>query len=489
MINERVCEGCGDCGAKSNCLSVQPVDTEFGRKTRIDQSSCNLDFSCVQGDCPSFLEVTPGTVARAPGRVTGRGTAAKPRGDPASGMGHERDVTLRIAGIGGTGVVTVAQVLAVAAVIAGRHVRGMDQTGLAQKGGAVVSDLRITAEPVAAGGRLARGECDLYLGADLLVAADESTLKVTDPERTVAIVSTTKVPTGRMVIDTDGDVPRRRRGPQGRSATPSAPASGSTRGRCPRRSSVPISTPTCCSSAPPASPVPCRCPRRRSSRPSALNGVAVEKNVQAFRRGRQLVADPAALAPEPAQQAGQRAGAARPAPALPGLGAPAGSELARLAGIRVAELTAYQDEAYAAAYLADVERVRAAEAAAAPGSTALAEAVAANLHKLLAYKDEYEVARLSLSTRTQVARAVRRRRALLLEAAPAGAARARHAAQDHPRAVVRAGVPARCTGCAGFAARGSTPSATRTSAGSSGRWWPSTARPSTSSSPASRQAR
>jgi indolepyruvate ferredoxin oxidoreductase len=131
----------------------------------------------------------------------------------------------------------------------------------------------------------------------------------------------------------------------------------------------------------------------------------VEKNVQAFRRGRQLVADPAALASQPAgkpasEPAAESAG--RPAPVVPGLGAPAGSELARLAGIRVAELTAYQDEAYAAAYLADVERVRAAEAAAVPGSTALAQAVAVNLHKLLAYKDEYEVARLSLGIEDEV---------------------------------------------------------------------------------------
>ena len=201
MINERVCEGCGDCGAKSNCVSVQPADTEFGRKTRIDQSSCNFDFSCVRGDCPSFLEVTSGNVVRGAAEPLDAGEFPAP---PAAG---QRNVTLRIAGVGGTGVVTAAQILAVAAVIAGRHVRGMDQTGLAQKGGAVVSDLKITTEPVEAGARLARGECDLYLGADLLAAADAATLEVTDPERTVAVVSTTKVPTGHMVVDATASFP------------------------------------------------------------------------------------------------------------------------------------------------------------------------------------------------------------------------------------------------------------------------------------------
>jgi indolepyruvate ferredoxin oxidoreductase len=398
MINERVCEGCGDCGAKSNCLSVQPVDTEFGRKTRIDQSSCNLDFSCVHGDCPAFLEVTPGSAAKRQALSIDAGAL------PAPAVATGGDVALRIAGIGGTGVVTVAQVLGVAAVIAGRHVRGMDQTGLAQKGGAVVSDLRITAEPVAAGGRLARGECDLYLGADLLVAADESTLTVTDPERTVAIVSTAKVPTGRMVTDVAATFPEvdavtRKIGDSVRSGTwLDARALSEQLFGSDQYANMLLAGIACQSGALPL-------PAAAIEQAIALNGVAVEKNVQAFRRGRQLAADPAALARgSAAQQADEPAGPPHrgQAPAVPGLGAPAGSELARLAGIRVAELTAYQDAAYAAGYLADVERVRAAEAAAAPGSTALAEAVAVNLHKLLAYKDEYEVARLSLGIGDEV---------------------------------------------------------------------------------------
>ncbi|MBU3868448.1 2-oxoacid:acceptor oxidoreductase family protein, partial [Streptomyces sp. 4503] len=153
VINERVCEGCGDCGTKSNCLSVHPVTTEFGRKTEIHQSSCNLDYSCLDGDCPSFLTVAPGRPGR-PGR-SGRSEGRRELPDLAAEAlpAPERrsaceDFTVRITGVGGTGVVTVAQVLATAAVIDGKQVRTLDQTGLAQKGGAVVSDIKITSEVV-----------------------------------------------------------------------------------------------------------------------------------------------------------------------------------------------------------------------------------------------------------------------------------------------------------------------------------------------------
>ena len=200
VINERVCEGCGDCGQQSNCLSVQPVDTDFGRKTTIDQSSCNKDFSCLAGDCPAFVEVRPaGTRSR-------RRTAA-PLGAadlPAPAARFDVDAaphTTRITGVGGTGIVTVSQILAAAAGFAGREVRTLDQIGLAQKGGAVVSDVKISASPLPAASKAAAGECDLYLGCDLLVAADPKNLTAADAARTVAVVSTTKVPTGRMVTD------------------------------------------------------------------------------------------------------------------------------------------------------------------------------------------------------------------------------------------------------------------------------------------------
>jgi indolepyruvate ferredoxin oxidoreductase len=393
MIDERVCEGCGDCGRASNCLSVQPVDTEFGRKTQIHQSSCNLDFSCLAGDCPSFLTVVPGA-ARARAAVPALDDAVLPPPPPGTGTA---DFALRMVGVGGTGVVTVAQVLATAALLAGRRVRGLDQTGLAQKGGAVVSDLKITTGPREAAGRLAAREADLYLCADLLAGADAGNLAVADPARTVAVVSTGRVPTGAMVVDPDTAFP------DVDETTGRITAAARTAVLLDARDLAErlfggdqYANLLLVGAAFQAGALPL--PAEAVERAIALNGVAVEANVQAFRRGRQAVADPdalaAVLAPPPAPPAPVPPAAALDLAA--GVRAEPGSELARLVGIRVAELVAYQDARYAARYAADVERVRAAEDAAVPGSTALAEAVARNLHKLMAYKDEYEVARLSL---------------------------------------------------------------------------------------------
>ena len=140
VINERICEGCGDCGEKSNCLSVHPIDTEFGRKTAIHQSSCNLDYSCLKGDCPSFVTVTPG---HARVKVDTPPLAGSQLPEPENVRSSD-DFAMRILGVGGTGVVTVSQMPATAALLDGKSVRGLDQTGLAQKGGAVISDLKIT---------------------------------------------------------------------------------------------------------------------------------------------------------------------------------------------------------------------------------------------------------------------------------------------------------------------------------------------------------
>ena len=194
-INERVCEGCGDCCEKSSCLSVIPVETEFGRKTEIHQASCNKDFSCLEGDCPSFLTVVPAEKAK-------HSTPALPVELPApEPRVSAADFGVRMMGIGGTGVVTVNQVLAMAALIDGLHVSGLDQTGLSQKGGPVTSDLRIMSEPLASASKMPAGSVDLYLGFDLLGAASEKNLVTADRERTVAVVSTSAVPTGRMVVD------------------------------------------------------------------------------------------------------------------------------------------------------------------------------------------------------------------------------------------------------------------------------------------------
>ncbi|WP_228431024.1 indolepyruvate ferredoxin oxidoreductase family protein [Baekduia soli] len=200
-INERVCEGCGDCGSKSNCMSVLPVVTEFGRKTQIHQSSCNKDYSCVKGDCPSFLTVIP----KAGGRDAKPVAAGLPPVDlPEPALRVRRDdFLMRMPGIGGTGVVTVSQIVQMAAMLDGRHSYGLDQTGLSQKGGPVVSDVRIARERIEGSNKASAGEADLLLGFDVLGAANPRNLLVADPARTVAVVNTHAVPTSAMVTDTE----------------------------------------------------------------------------------------------------------------------------------------------------------------------------------------------------------------------------------------------------------------------------------------------
>jgi indolepyruvate ferredoxin oxidoreductase len=384
FINERVCEGCGDCGATSNCLSVQPVPTEFGRKTAINQSSCNLDFSCLAGDCPSFLSVTPGAAAAVrPGsrsRSRSWATAVEAPAEPAA-LFDADGFAMRITGVGGTGVVTIAQILATAAAAEGRQVRALDQTGLAQKGGAVVSDLKIGAGPFEHAAKLADGECDLYLGCDSLVATDGGNLRVADAGRTVAVVSTAEVPTGQMVVDTGKHFPATGQvmaAVEGSVASARfLDAAGLARelfddeqyanmilvGVAYQAGALPIGA-------------------EAIEHAIGLNGVAVEANIAAFRRGRLSVSGPAPSQPD-AEHEDLDEGTGQT------------SSLAQLLARRVPELEAYQDRAYASAYQDIVERVRAREAAV-TGTDLLARTVAANLFKLAAYKDEYEVARLSL---------------------------------------------------------------------------------------------
>ncbi|MFG1926921.1 indolepyruvate ferredoxin oxidoreductase family protein [Cryptosporangium sp. NPDC048952] len=392
FINERVCEGCGDCGAKSSCLSVQPVSTEHGRKTRIHQASCNVDLSCLDGDCPSFLTVTPGTKKTKP--------TAEDLGDlpaPATTVNAD-EFSMRITGIGGTGVVTTAQIVATAAARSGRFVRTLDQTGLAQKGGAVVSDVKIATRPLNRANQVARGEADLYLGCDLLVAAGPTYLGVADPARTVAVVSTAEVPTGAMVTDTSVAFPETTRTVDQIQAASRADHSRFVDARRLTKDLFDddqFANLFLLGVAFQLGALPL--PPDTLEEAIGLNGVQVERNVQAFRRGRQLVSDPsallAALPPstpttvEPSPEAVRTAETVR---------ARNDGELAALVVNRVADLIAYQGPGYATSYVELIEKVRAAEDAAVPGSEELALTAARNLHKLMAYKDEYEVARLSL---------------------------------------------------------------------------------------------
>ena len=396
MINERICEGCGDCGAKSNCLSVQPVSTEYGRKTRINQSSCNLDLSCLDGDCPSFVTVVPGKSA-------GRRVAPELNDDtlptPAA-ADSSADFRMRICGVGGTGVVTVSQVLATAAVIEGRFARTLDQTGLAQKGGAVVSDLTVTFADHGGSAKLAEASCDLYLGCDVLVAADPGNLKVASADRTTAVISSTQVPTGRMVVDTSVEFPAHEQ--------VSAAIEQHTRlatyldaGMLADRllGDEQYANMILVGAAIQAGALPLSIAAVEQA--ITLNGAAVAANIQALRRGRQAIADPNGLqatlgadtterhrALEPPYDAADRLVAT--------VGLPPGSAVAELIRGRAADLIGYQNARYAREYTRFLAHVHRAEDAAIPGSTALTHAVARNLHKLMAYKDEYEVARLSL---------------------------------------------------------------------------------------------
>ncbi len=389
FINERVCEGCGDCGRVSNCLSVQPVATEFGRKTRIHQSSCNLDFSCLNGDCPSFLTVTPAApISAAPTpaapisaaqRARRPATPARPESpapaEPERLFGPD-GFTMRITGVGGTGVVTIAQILGTAFAADGRQVRSLDQTGLAQKGGAVVSDLSISTGPAERSAKLGYGECDLYLGCDSLVATDGTQLRAASKDRTVAVVSTTEVPTGQMVVDVSQRFP----------ATGRVMAAIEAKVRTARFLDAAALATDQFGDEQYANMILVGAAYQAGALPVSaeaiehairLNGVAVDANVRAFRAGRTVdeAAAPAAFAEDAV--------------------APAERRFADVLALRISELTAFQDRACADEYAGFVERVRAREAAVTGGDT-LAGTVAENLYKLTAYKDEYEVARLSL---------------------------------------------------------------------------------------------
>ncbi|MDQ5832919.1 MAG: indolepyruvate ferredoxin oxidoreductase family protein, partial [Actinomycetota bacterium] len=393
-INERVCEGCGDCGKKSNCLSVVPVETEFGRKTEIHQASCNKDLSCLEGDCPSFLTVVPGEKAKH--RIPDLDVKLP---EPERLVGDE-DFGVRMMGIGGTGVVTVNQVLGMAALLEGLHVSGLDQTGLSQKGGPVISDLRITRDPLPAASKMPAGSVDLYLGFDLLGAGSEKNLLTADRERTVAVVSTSAVPTGRMVVDVNERFPELAAQLDKIDAVTRSEhnlyldaqhlserlfgdhmmTNTLTLGAAYQRGLLPVSG-------------------EALERAIELNGAAVEKNLAALRWGRAVVAAPDAVEeatrpPESVEAVRERSDAEQELVSLAVNGDR--GELRRLAELRVPELVAYQGHDWARRWAELVRRVHVAEQERTPGHSELAEAVARQLFKLMAYKDEYEVARLHL---------------------------------------------------------------------------------------------
>jgi indolepyruvate ferredoxin oxidoreductase len=381
VIDEATCEGCGDCGAKSNCLSVQPVDTELGRKTRIDQTTCNTDYSCLDGDCPSFLTVQAATAKK----KAGRAATPKPPTVVEPTLAAAADVFL--AGIGGTGIVTVNQLLATAALrtdLETTGLSGLDQVGLSQKAGPVTSHLRVGGRGPA--NRVGPGSADVYLAFDALVAADPKNLAVCSPEHTVAVVSTSQTPTGTQVAD-----------PQ----APSTDVAGQVRRIGEATATVVELDALGASEVLFGSTAPANLllvgvayqlgvlpfPATALEEAIELNGVAVQANVAAFRWGRVAVADPVAFAAAVTP-------ASRRTPVVFDLGgSPLEGETRRLVEVRAQLLWEHSGRRTARDYVAVVERAWVAERVLG-SQTSYSEAVARGIAHLWAYKDEYEVARL-----------------------------------------------------------------------------------------------
>lgn len=405
VINERVCEGCGDCGEKANCMSVEPVATEFGRKTQIHQSSCNKDYSCVKGFCPAFMTITPAAAPaatpEAPRKKKKGVIPALTRDLPQPVPKITGDFGVHLMGIGGTGSVTVAATIANAARLEGKHVIGLDQTGLAQKGGAVISDIKITAEPFNGANKISDGCADIYLGFDILNATDPKNLDKCHPERTIAIISTTETPTGQMVTNRHVAFPALNGLTAGIQRVSRAADNVFLDGQGLAEGLFGDSMATnlfMVGVAFQAGTLPLKAESIETAIEQA--GVGVQMGLAAFRWGRMAVVD----YPFVAAEAAKINAAGAEVIALPPVLSPlvrelvdavgAGGELKRLLEIRVPELIAYQNIAYARRYTEAIRRIASADNSVNAGSTSLSEAAARYLYKLMAYKDEYEVARL-----------------------------------------------------------------------------------------------
>ena len=394
IINHRICEGCGDCGEKSNCLSVQPHETPFGRKTQIDQTSCNLDFSCLNGDCPSFATVEISAKTKPARKRSKSAIATAALVEPP--LRVPTDCTIRMPGIGGTGVVTVSQVLGTAALLDGKHVRGLDQTGLSQKAGVVVSDVRISSDAAFASNKATHGGVDVVIAFDLLAATADAQIVGSSADRTIVIASIAQTPTGAMIVQPSIAYPELAELHSRIDATSRATENVWVDAAALAKSLFDDTTTANVLLLGVAFQSGC-IPLSSSNIEKALdiNGVAVQKNVAAFRAGRQWVVDGAsaeqAVAPAP-----------ETLPTVPKSLRARTDLLAEQTGLgetivrRVGDLVDYQSVGYAEKYLRQVERVAALEAEIKPGDRSLTRAVAEQLHRLMAYKDEYEVARLLL---------------------------------------------------------------------------------------------
>jgi len=376
-----VCEGCGDCGVKSNCVSVQPIETEWGRKRTIDQSSCNKDFSCLKGFCPSFVTVHGAKLREGTGIAAAHEFVPLPEPKlPAIEYTYDVIVT----GVGGTGVVTIGGILGMAAHLEDKGVGVLDMAGLAQKGGAVYSHLRIAKRPTDIHAiRIAAGGADLVLGGDIVVAGNKKVLAAVKHGMTEMVINTAEFLPGDFTRNADFSLPTERLkraivADAGREKTHFIDATRAVTalfgnsvaaniflvGYAYQLGAIPLSA-------------------AAIGRAIELNGEAVAMNRAAFYWGRRAAVDPAALET-----------LIKPAPEATSDARKLSQSFDEMVARRVAYLTAYQDARYGERYHVWVEKARTAEATKAPGRSGLAEAVARYLFKLMAYKDEYEVARL-----------------------------------------------------------------------------------------------
>ena len=376
FINEAVCEGCGDCGVQSNCTSILPVETDLGRKRAIDQSSCNKDYSCVKGFCPSFVTVEGGRLKKSK-----TGTAKQDDfGDLPEPVLPACDVPFNILlnGIGGTGVITVGALIGMAGHLEGKGVSVLDMTGMSQKNGSVTSHIRVAQDPKRIRAqRIATGEADLILGCDMLTAGSHDAISKMRPGRTRAVVNTHEQPAGPFAKNRDWEFPFDQvKALINESVENHSDFINATRlatalmgdsiatnlfmlGFAYQKGAIPVS-------------------EAALLRAIELNGVAIESNKKSFLWGRRAAVDLARV--EKVAFPGKPVVLQMP------------QSIDTLVKRRVAFLTEYQDAAYAAKFEELMAEVRAAEAKV--GGNKLATAVAKNYFKLMAYKDEYEVARL-----------------------------------------------------------------------------------------------
>lgn len=380
FINHRVCEGCGDCSVQSNCIAVEPLDTALGRKRKINQSACNKDFSCVKGFCPSFVEVE-GAQLRKPDteRLKAREHELLARVPEPRLPSLDRPFNIYITGIGGSGVLTMGALIGGAAHTDGHAATVLDFTGLAQKNGAVVSQVRIAKSVTELhAARIGEGAVDLLLGADLVVSAAVDTLGRLSVDRTAAVVNLAELPTAEGVRDRDASLPVGLMQDRVRQRCTAAfhAFDASAFAQTLFGDTLPTHT-LMLGYAWQLGLVPLTLAAIR--RVIELNGAAVELNKRAFDWGRIAAADPSVLVSFDTVDASPTASP---------------RTLDELVEHRVADLTAYQNAAFAQRYRSLVELARRAESQAIPKSEAFSTEVATSAYRLMAYKDEYEVARL-----------------------------------------------------------------------------------------------